>query len=380
MKKLINNLSLLLGIGILLSACGGADSLDSKKASLEKLKAQQAEIADQIKTLEEEILTFGKGELEPSTKVKFVSVTPIAVTTFNHYIDVQGRVDGDQNTTISARAMGPVVKILVKSGSQVKKGQVLAELDGEIVARQIADLKVNLAFVTDVFNKQRALWEKQVGSEVQYLSAKNNKESLEQKLATLYENLDMYKIKSPINGNVDEVFLKIGQSIAPGMPCFRLVNMGDLKAKADVSETYAKQINEGNKVHLYFPDLDNLEISSTITFASKVISQMNRTFTIESPLPAGKDFIPNMICVFKVLDYQAKNAIVIPVNTLQKTETSTFVAVASIVNGKKVALKREVTTGKFYQDKVEILSGLQAGDMLITSGYQDLNDNELLNF
>jgi membrane fusion protein, multidrug efflux system len=380
MKKLINNLSLLLGIGILLSACGGADSLEAKKASLEKLKAQQAEIAAQIKTIEEEILTFGKDELEPTTKQKFVSVTPIALATFNHFIDVQGRVDGDQNTTISSRAMGPVVKVLVKSGATVKKDQVLAELDGEIVARQIADLKVNLAFVSDVYNKQKALWEKQVGSEVQYLSAKNNKESLEQKLATLYENLDMYRIKSPINGTVDEVFIKIGQNIAPGMPCFRVVNMGDLKAKADVSETYASQINEGNKVNLYFPDLNNLEVPSTISFTSRVISQMNRTFTIESPLPVNKNFIPNMICVFKVLDYQAKNAIVIPVNTLQKTENSTFVAVASVQNGKKIALKKEVTTGKFYQDKVEILSGLQAGDLLITSGYQDLNENEVLNY
>jgi multidrug efflux pump subunit AcrA (membrane-fusion protein) len=107
---------------------------------------------------------------------------------------------------------------------------------------------------------------------------------------------------------------------------------------------------------------------------------MNRTFTIEAPIPAGKDFIPNMICVFKVLDYQAKNAIVIPVNTLQKTESSTFVVVASVQNGKKVVVKKEVKTGKYYQDKVEILAGLQAGDLLITSGYQDLNENEVLNY
>ena len=379
MKKIINKLSLILGLGILVS-CGGGDSLDAKKANLEKLRAQQAEIGSEIKVLEEEILAIGKNELDPVVKEKFVSVTAIQVGTFNHYVDVQGRVDGDQNTTISARAMGPVVKILIKSGAQVKKGQVLAQLDGEIVARQVADLKINLAFVTDVFNKQKALWEKQVGSEVQYLSAKNNKESLEQKLATLYENLDMYSIKSPINGTVDEVFIKIGQNIAPGMPCFRVVNMGDLKAKADVSESYASQIKEGNKVSLYFPDLNNLEVPSTISFASRVISQMNRTFTIEAPIPAGKDFIPNMICVFKVLDYQAKNAIVIPVNTLQKTESSTFVAVASVQNGKKVVVKKEVKTGKYYQDKVEILAGLQAGDLLITSGYQDLNENEVLNY
>jgi RND family efflux transporter MFP subunit len=253
-------------------------------------------------------------------------------------------------------------------------------LDAEIVRRQIDDLKVSLSFATDVYNKQKALWEKQVGTEIQYLSAKNNKENLEQKLNTLMENLDMYKIKSPINGTIDEVFLKIGQNVAPGVPCFRVVNNGVLKAKADVSETYASMIKQGNEVKLLFPDLENKEISSTIQFTSRVISQMNRTFTIEASLPASNDFIPNMICVMKVKDYQSKNAIVVPVNTVQRTETGTFVVVAQVVNGKQVAIKKDVKVGKVYQGKIEILSGLAVGDLIITTGYQDLNDNEFIKF
>jgi RND family efflux transporter MFP subunit len=379
MKRIINKLSFILGIGILIS-CGGSNSLEGKKAKLEKLKSQQAEIASQIKSVEEEILDLGDSNINSSEKVKYVAVSKIAEETFDHYIDVQGRVDGDQNTTISARAMGPVTRVLVSSGSSVTKGQVLAELDGEIVQHQIEDLKVNLNFATDVYKKQKALWEKQVGTEIQYLSAKNNKETLEQKLATLNENLDMYKIKSPISGSVDEVFLKIGQNVAPGVPCFRVVNNGVLKAKADVSETYASQIKEGNQVKLMFPDLENQEVVSTVNFTSRVISQMNRTFTIEAALPSDKNFIPNMICVFKVKDYQAKNTIVIPVNTVQKTESSSYVVVAQMVNGKQVAVKKEIQVGKVYQGKIEVLSGLAVGDLLITTGYQDLNDNELIRY
>ena len=379
MKRIINRLSLIFGLGILIS-CGGSNTLEQKKSELEKLKSKQAEIASQIKTVEEEILALGDSGNASNEKVKYVAVTPVSVENFEHYIDVQGRVDGDQNTTISARAMGPVTRVLVQTGANVKKDQVLAELDAEIVRRQIDDLKVSLSFATDVYNKQKALWEKQVGTEIQYLSAKNNKENLEQKLNTLMENLDMYKIKSPINGTVDEVFLKIGQNVAPGVPCFRVVNNGVLKAKADVSETYASMIKQGNEVKLLFPDLENKEISSSIQFTSRVISQMNRTFTIEASLPASNDFIPNMICVMKVKDYQSKNAIVVPVNTVQRTETGTFVVVAQVVNGKQVATKKDVKVGKVYQGKIEILSGLALGDLIITTGYQDLNDNELIKF
>jgi RND family efflux transporter MFP subunit len=213
---------------------------------------------------------------------------------------------------------------------------------------------------------------------VQYLSAKNNKESLEQKLQTLYENLDMYRIKAPFSGTVDEVFIKVGSNVAPGVPCIRVVNFNNLKAKADVAETYASQIKEGNDVMLLFPDLNNKTIKGKIDFTSRVINQMTRTFTIESQLQNDADLIPNMICVFKVVDYKSPKAIVIPINTVQKNESEVYVLVSEVVDGKQVAIQRNVTIGKIYNDKAEITSGLKEGDKLIVTGYNDLNNNELI--
>jgi|LakMenEpi03Aug12_release.lakeMendotaPanAssembly.Ray.scaffolds.fasta_scaffold14186_7 RND family efflux transporter MFP subunit len=377
MKSIIK-FNVAMSLLLLIAACGGSNELEKKKAKVEGLKAQQAEIASEIKSLEAEIAAIGDTNANANEKVKYVKLTTLEPTEFLHFIDVQGRVDGDQNNTISARAMGPVTKIYVKPGSRVTKDQLLAELDAEIVKTQIADLKTSLAFATDVFNKQKALWEKQVGTEVQYLSAKNNKESLEQKLQTLYENLDMYRIKAPFSGTVDEVFIKVGSNVAPGVPCIRVVNFNNLKAKADVAETYASQIKEGNDVMLLFPDLNNKTIKGKIDFTSRVINQMTRTFTIESQLQNDADLIPNMICVFKVVDYKSPKAIVIPINTVQKNESEVYVLVSEVVDGKQVAIQRNVTIGKIYNDKAEITSGLKEGDKLIVTGYNDLNNNELI--
>lgn len=375
-----NNYKILVlaSIIFLVAACGGSNALEKKKAELEKLKAEQAELTSKIKSVEEEIAAIGDTSAKANEKFKYVKTTPITKTEFLHFIDVQGRLDGDQNTMISARSMGPVTRVYVKPGATVRKDQVLAELDGEIVQRQIDDLKTTLSFATDVFNKQKALWEKQVGSEIQYLTAKNNKENLEQKLATLIENLDMYKIKSPINGSIDEVYIKIGGNVAPGVPCFRVVNLNDLKAKADVAETYASLIKPGNEVQLIFPDLNNKVVKSNINFTSRVINQMTRTFTIEAPVASQADLIPNMICVFKVIDYKASKAVVVPVNTIQKNDTETFVMVSVQKDGKTVAEKRLITIGKIYNDKAEVIAGLNEGDLLITAGYTDLNNNELI--
>jgi RND family efflux transporter MFP subunit len=377
MKSIIK-FNVAMSLLLLIAACGGSNELEKKKAKVEGLKAQQAEIASEIKSLEAEIAAIGDTNANANEKVKYVKLTTLEPTEFLHFIDVQGRVDGDQNNTISARAMGPVTKIYVKPGSRVTKDQLLAELDAEIVKTQIADLKTSLAFATDVFNKQKALWEKQVGTEVQYLSAKNNKESLEQKLQTLYENLDMYRIKAPFSGTVDEVFIKVGSNVAPGVPCIRVVNFNNLKAKADVAETYASQIKEGNDVMLLFPDLNNKTIKGKIDFTSRVINQMTRTFTIESQLQNDADLIPNMICVFKVVDYKSPKAIVIPINTVQKNESEVYVMVSEVLDGKQVAVQRNVTIGKIYNDKAEITSGLKEGDKLIVTGYNDLNNNELI--
>lgn len=377
--KRMSRIIFLFGTMAFIAACGGGNILETKKKEVEKLKSEQADINSKIKTLEEEIAAIGD-TVKTNDRTKMVAVTPINSTVFEHYIDVQGRVDGDENTTISARAMGPVVKVYVKTGTQVKAGQVLAELDGEIVKTQIADLKLSWNFVNDVYTKQKALWDKQVGSELQYLTAKNNKENLEQKLATLNEQLDMYRIKSPINGAVDEVFIKIGQTVAPGMPCFRVVNFNNLKVKADVAETYAQAIKEGNEVVLVFPDINNREIRSTISFTAKVINQMSRTFTIEAKLPADHSYIPNMITVLKVIDYKSENAIVVPVNTVQNSEGKTHVFVLVTKDGKTFAEKREVVVGRTYNDKAEILSGVNKGDLLITTGYQDLNNNEVIKY
>ncbi len=365
-----------LGSMLFIASCGGGKTLEAKKAKMEKLKSQQADLASQIKTLEEEIIALGDSG-KTNERIKIVAVSSVKKQVFEHFIDVQGRVDGDENTTISSRAMGPVSKVLVKPGTQVKEGQVLAELDAEIVKRQMDDLKVNLGFVTEVFNKQKALWEKQVGSEIQYLTAKNNKESLEQKMSTLKEQLDMYRIKSPITGTIDEVFIKIGQNVAPGLPCFRVVNSSNLKVKADVAETYASVIKEGNDVRIQFPDL-NKEILSTINFTAKVINQMNRTFTIESKLPSDHDYIPNMIVVMKVIDYKQNSAIVVPINTVINSDGHKHVFIAVNEGGKLIAKKKDVVVGRTYNDKAEITEGIVEGDLIITTGYQDLNDNEVI--
>ncbi len=371
----MNKRIILMGIVTLLFACQPQSSLDKKKSELDKAKKEMATLADKIKTLEDEVAKLDTSQKQH--KMVDVRVTPVALQPFRSYLEIQGRVDAEQNVTVSPQAMGIIKAIYAREGDVVKAGQVLAELDDAVLRQSMSELKTALALATDLYNKQKNLWDQKIGSEIQFLSAKANKESMEDRLKTLNEQLDMYKVKSPINGTVDEVEVKIGQASAPGVPAFRVVNLNSLRVKADVSESYASKIKDGDDVILYFPDI-NKEIHSKISFAGKSISAMNRTFGVLVNLQSSPDYHPNMIAVLKIVDYKTDEAIVESVNTVQNSENGNYVFIAVTDGNKTIARKQIIKLGRDYNGMVEITDGLKVGDRIITTGYQDVEDGELL--
>jgi membrane fusion protein, multidrug efflux system len=369
MKKAI----LLLATLVLLFGCNRSTD---KKAELDKLRAQRDKLNEQIVKLESEIEASGGSTL----KLKQVAITPVETGIFRHYIEIQGKVDGDENIALSSKMPGFITSINVIQGQQVYKGQLLASFDDQIMQQSMKELESALSFATDLFNRQKNLWDQNIGSEVQYLTAKNNKESLENKIKTLKEQIGQMRIKSPINGTIEEIPIKVGQYVAPGMTTFRVVNFTHIKVSAEIAEVYSPKVKSGDSVVIYFPDFDQ-EINSKLSFTSKFINPTNRTFQVECRLTPGKNpFRANMIAVIKIQDYKADEAISLPINIIQKSMDETFVFCAIEESGKKYAKKQKVEVGQSYNGLVEIKSGLKSGDKIITTGYQELNDGQQVNF
>ena len=361
-----------------IASCGNGNNIEAKKTKLEKLKAQRIELSDKIKSLEDEIAH--SGDTSKSTeKRKDVMVTKIEPSSFSHSIDVQGRVEGDENISIATKMAGTITKVNVVAGSVVKTGEIMAEIENDAMRSQLADLQSSYSLVKDIYNRQKALWDQKVGTEIQYLQAKNNKESMEQKIEQVKRTLDMYYVKAPFNGTVDEVTIKLGQTVSPGIPAIRVVNLNKLKVRADLAEAYASKIETGNTVNLVFPDINKTAISK-VAYIAKVINTLTRSFNVDVALPSNEFYRPNMVAQVSIVDYTNDKAIVAPVNAVQNIDDRNFVFVAVEENGNKVARKREVTVGDTYNSLAEIVKGLQTGDLLITTGYNNLNDGQLIKF
>ncbi len=368
--KSISTLTVVISILLLAVSCGPTD----KNKELEKLKKKHSEIGTKIKQLEAELNTGDESVL----RTVAVEISEVKQVSFSHFLEVQGRVDGEDNIGVSAQMPGVITAIYVDEGDYVKKGQVLAQLESSALQQQYESAQTQLEFATNVYNKQKALWDQQIGSEIQFLTAKNNKETAEKGVAALREQLDMTKIKSPINGSVEEVNLKLGQMAQPGMPAFRVVNFSTVKVVADIAESYAGLVKPGAKTIVTIPDLRK-DIHAKVDFTSKYINPVNRTFTTEIRLKPGEaEYRANMVARVKINDYTNPEAIVVPVSLIREAGEGKYVYVAKNVGDKMVAQRKSVEVGQSYNGQSEITKGLKPGDKIITKGYNNLVDGQPL--
>jgi membrane fusion protein (multidrug efflux system) len=393
MKKLIPIGLVILFVAFISSCKNDKDAvLKEKKAKLEKLKTQKEDLDTKITDLQKEIATLDTGAKIPA-KPKLVALSPVGKSDFKHYLELQGSVDSKNISYITPTGQGgQITAIYVKQGDKVHKGELVLKLDNAVaeqnvaaVKQQLGSVKAQLDLAKSVYDRQNNLWKQHIGTEVQLLQDKTNVESLENQLKaiqaqvnTAQEQANQANVYSNVNGTVDDITAHVGETFN-GNPLtggyIKIVNETDLKITVTVPENYAGKVTKGSKVIVQVPDV-NKTFDSEITFISQAIGTTNRGFTAEIKVPAGMNLRPNQIATVKILDYTAPNSIAIPVNTLQTGETGKYVLVAAKEGNQLVAKKRDVTIGELYGDSIQIKSGLQPGDQLISEGFQGVFDSE----
>ena len=362
-------------LALLLAACGSqqAESLESKKAELKKLKTELVSLNTQIEKLEAEIQTEDPEQVRQARKIPVV-IEPLSPQEFSHYLKVQGQVEANKNILISPKTAGTIEAIYVKEGQSVGKGKTLAKIDNAVLQRSMEEVNTQLDLAKTLYQKQKNLWEQEIGTEVQYLTAKNQVDVLEKRLGTLREQAAMASVYAPFAGIVDEIFPKVGESTGPGMPFIRIVNTSDLSLAVQLSEAYIPYVKRGDEVKIYFPALDE-EITARISSVGQSIDANKRTFEIEVKLPPRARYKANMFGEISIRDQHRKDALVLPVNVVQRSEKGPFVYVAKKGEGEQwLAERKLIETGLSYNGNIEVTSGLETGDQIITVGFKNLSD------
>ncbi len=357
----------------------GNDNLAKKKSKLEQLKKQQDDLTKQITTLQAQIIAA-----DPSAnpeKAKLVAVEKLSTENFNHFIDLQGKVDAQDIAYVTPRGQGgQVTALYVKQGDNVKKGQLLLKLDNDLTQKAVDQAQTKLKFDQDIYNRRNNLWKENIGTEVELTTAKNTVDADQHSLDQAQEQLNFSNVYANMSGVADEVTIHIGEMFS-GNPqqsgYIKLVNTGDLKATAQVPDIYLDKVKVGSNVKIVLPDMND-SLMSKITVAGKVIDPSSRSFQIEAKLPSNPMLRANQLAYIKIMDYAAANTLTIPVNTLQTDEQGKYVLVAVSEKGKLYARKKHVQVGELYNNQLEVKSGLTDGDVIITDGFQNLYDGQLI--
>ncbi|MBD0284099.1 MAG: efflux RND transporter periplasmic adaptor subunit [Bacteroidota bacterium] len=383
MQKVFYGLVLITGI---IAGCSDGKKaregdVNDKRVRLEKLKKEQQNLNAEIEKLQKELaLTDTTGRVAANPKL--VAVAPVQPQDFTHYIDLQGKIDATNISYVAPpNGMGGVVKALyIKQGDYVRKGQVLAKLDDQLLRQQIEPVRVQLAAAEDTYRRTKNLWDQGIGTYQQVLTAQTQVESLRKQIGIIQKQIGQTNVTAPTSGVADQVNVRVGEAFVGQTalgPQIRIVNTGSLKVVTEVPENYLGRVGQGSKVQIVLPNI-NRTLESRVNVAGKTIDPARRTFYIEAPIPSEPNLKPNQIATVRIQDYAVASAVTIPVNTLQNDDKGKFVMVAVNENGKMIARKRYVTVGELYQDRLEVKSGLQNSEQLITEGFQNLYDGQLI--
>ena len=350
---------------------------DEIRNRINQYKNEIKKINKKIDALTKKLEMMEKGEdIVNAVKVNVLQVKP---TVFRHYFLATGTLEAVDEAYVSPQTNGQIKNILVEEGDMVKKGDLLAKLDTKIIENNIKEIKTGLELARITYEKQKELWNKKIGSEIQYLQAKNKYETLKTRLQTLRSQYNLSFIKSPLNGYVDNIAQKTGEVAMPGRVLFHVVNLNNLLVKAKVSEVYLPVIEKGDKIDITFPSIPRYKLHTTVSRVGQVINPGDRTFFVESKINnQNQKLKPNMLASLLINDYTAENSLVVPSYLVREDLKGVYLYVVEKDDNKLKAAKRYVKTGKSYRGDTEILEGLQPDDVIITDGYNNVSDGQLI--
>ena len=367
-------------------SCSGNKSESTKdlitSKNLEGLKSHKEKKLKAFNALKNELKQINDAivDLDPSEKLPLISMLEIKPENFDHYVEIQANVKTRNNVLLYPEYTGTLKAVYAQEGQKVKKGKLLAMIDDAGLKNQLEQLEIQAELSKTIFDRTQRLWDQNIGSEIQLLQAKTNYNSQLKSIAQLKKQLNRTKIYAPFSGTIDEIIANTGANMMPGQtPVMRIVNLSDMYAEADVPERYLSQIKRGTTAFVNIPML-NIELETNVRQTGTFINPVNRSFRVETPLENISEMImPNLNCKLKINDYSNPSALMIPLGVIKENANGQKYVYKLIPEDKKQVFRTQqafVELGKKSFDKVEVLSGIEIGDLIVEEGATIVEDNQ----
>ena len=366
---------ILLPILLIIFSCEN-NNIESKKKKLDDLKNSLVETYSEIEKLEKEILLLDSTFIQK--KYELVTVSKLNNDPFIHEIELRGNIESRKNVIVVPEVVGKYIMVNVTEGQFVEKGATLARINSDVFDNNLNEIKSNLDLLKTIFERQANLWQNNIGSEIDYLRAKSNYESIKSRYNATRLQVSKYEVVAPFSGIIEEVNVKVGEMASPTIPSFRILNESEYFLSVDVSENYINSFTIQDSVKVISSNND-IFISKIISI-SKVVNPTNRTFNIgiEIPYKLREQVKPNQILNTILVDYKNNRSLSVSSNIIFNDERGSYVFVVSDFDGEMIARKTPVLTGKSFKYQTEILSGLIGDELIIDKGSTEVMDGSYI--
>jgi len=380
MKKLIITLSLILLLSCNSSRNSSINDLINK-GDLETLKKKKKEYVDLMNDLRLDLNDINNGImlLDENEQIQVISKFNVIEKEFTTYVELQANLKSRKNVVILSEFQGALKNLFVREGQLVKKGELLAEINDSGLKEQLDQMLIQANYTKDNFDRVKRLWEKNIGSEMQFLKAKSDFETNNKMVEQIRDQLSKTKIYAPFDGEIDEIISNLGSNLVPGSPILRVVNLDIIYAEAQVPEKYVSSIELGTEALVSIPLL-NKEVTSKIVQSGNFINPNNRTFRVEAPVEnKDKRIKQNLNARIKIKNYGNIKALVVPLRAIREDASGRPFIYKLVETDKKdilLTVKIFVETGANNDEEIEITKGLSIGDIIVLEGANNVEDNQ----
>jgi membrane fusion protein (multidrug efflux system) len=311
----------------------------------------------------------GKGDERLVVPVEVAAVTPGSIAA---YFTGTATIGAEEETGVVAKVGGVVKEILAEEGRQVSAGDVLARLDDERIAVQLAEARASLDKLQSAYERNVNLHEQKLISTEAFQQSKYEFE--QQKAAYDLADLDLKytSIRTPISGVVSERLIKVGNMVLPNQTVFRVAGLDPLIAILYVPERQLATLRPGLEAQLSVDAIPDRTFTGRIGRISPIVDPATGTIkvTIEVRDPSRR-LKPGMFARINVIYDVHDNVLTAPKDAIisEDRENAVFVVQDSI------AYRRVIQTGYVNTTHVEVLSGLKPGDTVVTTGKASLKDS-----
>ncbi|MCF7847835.1 MAG: efflux RND transporter periplasmic adaptor subunit [Kiritimatiellales bacterium] len=314
-------------------------------------------------------------KVDTNENAQLVSILPVQLTNTADVVYLPAKVRANVSATLAAEKAGRIMALAADRGDHVGKGQLLLKIDDRILQAALKQAEVAMRDALSNYDRFKKLQKTGAVSASEYDGIERAYIVAEALLDEARVNIELCRIHSPVDGNINDRFVEAGEYVQPGTPVFEVVDSQTVKVLILVPEKDIFALHKGDRVSFSVQPLADRVFTGTVSFIATQADESNNAFRAELTIENRDGVLrPGMIARVEFVRGIRENMISLPLSAVVPSNGDHIVYL--VKDGQ--AVRRKVQVETITRERALIATGLTNADLVITEGNRTLSDGQLV--